>query len=68
LDNRLTICAPSELKELKRTKRFWAHNFSNDKFTYITVHKKRGAEGIEDNGVLSADFKGIAVHDCWMPY
>ncbi len=49
-------------------KRFWAHNSSNDKFTYITVHKKRGVEGIEDNGVLSADFKGIAVHDCWMPY
>lgn len=28
------------------------HNSSNDKYTYLTVNKKRGQEGIEDNGVI----------------
>lgn len=48
-------------------KLYWVHNSSNDKFTYQTINKKRGSEGIEANGIASS-FKGIAVHDCWSSY
>ena len=40
----------------------WVHNSSNAKYTYLTVNKKRGQEGIEDNGVIQ-NFGGSAVHD-----
>lgn len=45
----------------------WVHNASNDEYTYLTISRKRGYEGMEAAGVLSA-FEGIAVHDCWAPY
>ena len=45
----------------------WVHNSSTRFLTYLTMHQKRGAEGMEANGVLP-EYKGIAVHDCWMPY
>ncbi len=45
----------------------WVHDFSNDSFTYLALHKKRGSEAIEDIGLLT-DYKGILVHDCWFPY
>ena len=46
---------------------YWVHNTSSTNYTYQTVHKKRGQEGMEDNGVLG-NFNGVAVHDCWSPY
>ena len=45
----------------------WVHNSSNAKYTYLTVNKKRGQEGIEDNGVIQ-NIGGTAVHDCWGAY
>lgn len=45
----------------------WDHNSSNEKYTYLTVNKKRGLIGIADNGVIT-NFSGSAVHDCWGPY
>ena len=48
-------------------KLYWAHNSSNEKYTYQTVNEKRGVAGMEDNGVLPS-FEGIGVHDCWWPY
>jgi len=45
----------------------WVHNSSSEQYTYLTVHKKRGVEGMEANGVLT-EFHGIAVHDCWKSY
>ena len=45
----------------------WVHNASNSRYTYLTISTKRGKNGMDDSGVLSA-FKGIAVHDCWAPY
>ncbi len=38
-----------------------------DRFTYQSIDKKRGLEGIKTNEV-SVVFKGIAVHDCWASY
>lgn len=43
------------------------HSASSGKFALITVHSKRGREGMDAAGVLPA-FAGIAVHDCWAPY
>jgi len=48
-------------------KNWWFHTASTPKFTHMTVHEKRGQDGINDNGVLS-DYVGIAVHDCWAAY
>jgi transposase len=45
----------------------WLHAASNDRYTYITVHTKRGLDGLEHNGVLPR-FTGCAVHDCFSPY
>lgn len=45
----------------------WVHNSSTEKYTYLSVHKNRGVEGMKDNGVLPK-FHGIAVHDCWPSY
>ena len=45
----------------------WVHNASNGRYTYLTISRKRGQDGMEDGGVLPS-FEGIAVHDCWAPY
>ena len=46
---------------------YWVHNALNSEFTYQSIDKKRGLEGIKTNEV-SVVFKGIAVHDCWASY
>ena len=45
----------------------WVHNVSNGSYTYMTVSKKRGYEGIKSAGILP-DYRGIIVHDCWTSY
>lgn len=45
----------------------WVHCARTDKFTLFTCHRKRGCEGIDDNGALTG-FTGVAVHDAWGPY
>ena len=45
----------------------WVHNSSNEEYTYQTVSQKRGSDGMNENGVITA-FDGVAVHDCWLPY
>lgn len=45
----------------------YVHNASTDKLTYQTVSKKRGKDGMIEGGVLPG-FRGIAVHDRWVPY
>jgi hypothetical protein len=45
----------------------WVHSASTGKFSLITVHPKRGVEGMRHAGVLP-NFGGIAVHDAWAPY
>jgi transposase len=45
----------------------WVHSASAGKFALITVHSRRGREGMDAAGVLSV-FGGIAVHDAWAPY
>ena len=45
----------------------WVHSASAGKLVLVTVHAKRGKEGMDAAGVLPA-FTGIACHDAWKPY
>jgi transposase len=45
----------------------WAHSASSGKFVLVTVHAKRGKDGMKAAGVLPF-FRGIAAHDAWKPY
>lgn len=45
----------------------WVHVASTDRLTLLTVHAKRGVEGMDAAGVLPA-YRGISVHDGWGPY
>jgi transposase len=45
----------------------WVHSASPGKFVLVTVHGKRGKDGMDAAGVLPA-FGGIACHDAWAPY
>ena len=45
----------------------WVHSASWDKYVLVTVHAKRGKDGMKAAGVLPF-FRGIAVHDAWKPY
>ena len=43
------------------------HSASAGKHVLVTVHGKRGKDGMDAAGILPA-FAGIAVHDAWAPY
>ena len=45
----------------------WVHCASAGKHALITVHPRRGRDGMDAAGVLPS-FAGIAVHDAWAPY
>jgi transposase len=45
----------------------WVHSASSGKFVLVTVHGKRGRQGMDKAGVLPA-FAGVACHDAWAPY
>ena len=45
----------------------WVHSASSGKYALITVHSRRGREGMNAAGVLPR-FGGVAVHDAWAPY
>ena len=45
----------------------WVHSASSGKYVLVTVHAKRGRDGMNAGGVLPG-FTGIACHDAWAPY
>ena len=45
----------------------WVHSASSGRFVLVTVHGKRGTQGMDAAGVLPS-FAGIACHDAWAPY
>ena len=45
----------------------WVHSASSGKYALVTVHAKRGRDGMDAAGVLPG-FGGIACHDAWAPY
>lgn len=50
-----------------KSKIHWLHIVSNDKYTLIIPHKKRGKEAPDSIGILNK-YTGILIHDCWKPY
>jgi transposase len=47
--------------------KYWLHCCSNDLWTLLYPHKKRGTEAMDAIGILP-NFKGILCHDHWKPY
>ena len=43
-------------------KRQWLHNASSLDWTYLSVHEKRGAEAMDEMGILP-QFQGVMCHD-----
>lgn len=48
-------------------RRFWLHGASNDIWSWLEPHKKRGLEAMDDIDILP-HFSGILCHDHWKPY
>jgi len=48
--------------------RYWEHVASNERFTYLFVHRQRGAAAHEEHLSILPGFKNWAVHDCWPSY
>ena len=48
-------------------KRRWLHGCSNEKWTYLYPHEKRGTEAMNEMGILPL-YRGVLVHDHWKPY
>jgi transposase len=47
--------------------RNWLHTLCTDKHTFYAPHLKRGAEAMNDMGVLPF-YEGTLMHDFWKPY
>ena len=45
----------------------WLHVLASDKLTWMGCHPKRGTEAFDALALLQ-QFKGVLVHDGWMPY
>jgi len=48
--------------------RYWEHVASNERYTYLFVHCKRGVAAHEKPLSFLPDFKNWAIHDCWTSY
>lgn len=48
-------------------RRVWLHVTSTRTLTHYQVHRSRGHQAVDDNGIL-AHFAGTSVHDAWAAY
>jgi transposase len=46
----------------------WLHGCSNELYTYLFPHLKRGKEAINSVYSLLPHYKGWSIHDCWPAY
>ena len=45
----------------------WVHCLSNELYTFLFLHDKRGRIAMEKMGIIQ-NSSGTLVHDCWSPY
>lgn len=50
-----------------KSKRNWLHVLATEKYTLYTPHAKRGAEAMNEMGILPG-YKGTLIHDFWKSY
>lgn len=50
-----------------KSKRNWLHVLATEKYTLYMPHAKRGAEAMNEMGILP-DYKGTLIHDFWKSY
>lgn len=48
-------------------RRVWMHVTATRHLTYYQVHRSRGHQAVDDNGILT-HFAGTSVHDAWAAY
>jgi transposase len=48
--------------------RNWEHSASNERYTYLFVHRNRGKKAHEAGLSILPHFKQWAIHDCWATY
>jgi len=48
-------------------KKAWLHGLSNDNWTWMEPHAKRGTDAMNDIGLIPL-FSGVLCHDHWKPY
>ncbi len=46
----------------------WLHTASNDLYTHLFVHEKRGEKALRSEASVLKDFTGHAIHDCLAAY
>ena len=46
---------------------YWIHTVATEMYTFLSLQKKRGKEGMDAAGFLLL-YTGIIVHDCWQAY
>jgi transposase len=46
----------------------WLHSASTSTWTYQFVDEKRGRSAMMSEASILAEYKGVAVHDCWESY
>ena len=46
---------------------WWLHGASNDKWTLLAAHAKRGKDAMDEINILP-HFSGLLIHDHWKPY
>jgi transposase len=62
-----TVVGADETSTRTNGKNYWVHTAVSKLFSYFSVSKKRGMDGIESGGILN-HFKGTLVHDFFKPY
>jgi transposase len=46
----------------------WLHTATSELYTYLFVHKKRGAKALNSEKSILGRIRGWLVHDCWRSY
>jgi transposase len=46
----------------------WLHSCSNERFTSLFVHPRRGRKALESAASILPHYRGWSLHDCWQSY